>query len=103
MAGSIGVGALLMMFGPGALMGTAVALSKAFAAAHDKNEEIGYQLKLIGVIGGFVVLAGVAAAATISVALSMPAFGLMGDMTLLGLLNLVSALTVYMGLTGRLS
>lgn len=102
MANSLSVGSLLVAFGPGLLIGTAVALTKAFVVAHKSGADVDYQFKLGGLVGAIMVLGIAALYLSIHIVLTMPAFGVFGDVAVVGLANLGSLAFVYALLTGKL-
>lgn len=102
MANSLSVGSLLVAFGPGILLGTAVALTKAFVTAHKSGAEMDYQFKLGGLVGIIMILGIVAFCFSLHIVLTMPAFGLIGDLAVVSLANLGSLVFTYAVLTGRL-
>lgn len=102
MANSLSVGSLLVAFGPGLLIGTAVALTKAFVVAHKNGADVDYQFKLGGLVGAIMVLGIAALYLSIHIVLTMPVFGVFGDVAVVGLANLGSLAFVYALLTGKL-
>ena len=102
MANSLSVGSLLVACGPGLLLGTAVALTKAFVVAHKNGADVDYQFKLGGLVGAIMVLGIAAFSLSIHIVLVMPAFGVFGDVAVVGLANLGSLAFAYALLTGKL-